>query len=91
MEKRIKALEKKVGELDERTKRIGQEVREANLRAKEAHVGYVETSVELRYFKGEFNDLKKSMRANTRWLIGLFISILGLIVTIVSFILKLKG
>ena len=89
--KTLKELQKSVRDLDERTARMGQELREARLHAKEAHVGFIENSVELRYFKEDFEELKKRMRNNTRWLVGIFISILGLILSIVGFVLKLKG
>ena len=74
-----------IKDLQKFKKRVGTEVREANLRAKEAHVGFVETSVEQRFFAKDLERLTK----NTRWIIGIlisvFFSIVGLVVTIIKF------
>ena len=84
-----------IKELNERTKRIGQEVREANLRSREAHVGLIENSVRVgalkdayENFRKDFDEMKKGFRSTRRWLVGVFFSAIGLILAIVGFIVK---
>lgn len=90
IEKKVKELQQAVDDLDERTARIGEEVREARLHAKEAHVGFIENSVELRFFRKEFEGLQKRMRNNTRWLVGVFISIIGLIFSFIGLLVTIS-
>lgn len=82
-----------INDLQEFKDRVGPEVRQANLRAKEAHVGFVETNVAQRFYEKQFDKLEKNIAGNTRlqWtvffsVIALILSIIGAIVTLIKFI-----
>ena len=81
----IERHDAEIKDLQKFKKRVGTEVREANLRAKEAHVGFVEVSVAQKFYEKNFDKLEKKIVNNTRSLIVLIISIIGGIITIVSY------
>jgi hypothetical protein len=89
LKQRVDDHERRIDGLDDKTNRIGKELRSARLASNEAFKGYVEMFAEVKHFKADFVDLKTQSRKTTKWLIGLFFSSIGLILSIAGLIVTI--